>query len=104
MAGVELSENTLRLVRHIFPPEHHAAVFATLEHRCGSSLPLWAVPTPEGLERIRFALLKLSSGSLAELERAVAIANTDWRDVLVAAGFGDALQAHIDWLDTQLRA
>jgi len=101
---VQLSANTLQLVRHIFRPEDHAAVIAALEAGCGSGLPLWVSATPEGLERIRFAVLKLSSGSLPEFERAIEIANTDWRDVLVAAGFGSSLLAHIDWLDAQLRS
>jgi hypothetical protein len=104
MSAVQLSENTLRLVRHIFPPEDRAAVIAALEARCGSGLPLWASTTPEGLERIRLAVLKLSSGSLPQFERALAIANTDWRDVLVAAGFGNSLLAHINWLDGQIRS
>jgi len=104
MSAVQLSENTLRLVRHIFTAENYAAVIAALETRCGSGLPLWVSTTPEGLERIRFAVLKVSSGSLPQFERALAIANTDWRDVLVAAGFGNGLQAHINWLDEQVRS
>jgi len=104
MSEVPLSANTLQLVRHIFPAEDHAAAIAALETRCGSGLPLWVSTTPEGLERIRFAVLKLSYGSLPKFERAIAIANTDWRDALVAAGFGSSLLAHIDWLDAQLRS
>jgi hypothetical protein len=104
MSAVQLSENTLRLVRHVFPPEDHAAVIAMLEVKCGSGLPLWVSTTPEGLERIRFAVLKLSSGSFSELTRAIAIANTDWRDTLVAADFGSSVLAHINWLNAQLRA
>ena len=103
MSEVQLSANTLQLVQHIFPAEDHAAVIAALEVRCGSALPLWVSTTPEGLERIRFAVLKLSCGSLPEFERAMAVANTDWRDVLVAAGFGSSLLAHISWLDAQIR-
>jgi hypothetical protein len=103
MSGVELSGKTLRLVRHTFAPGDHAAVIAALESRCGSGLPLWVSTTPEGLERIRFAVLKLSSGSIPEFERAIAIANTDWRDVLVAAGFGNSLLAHINWFNAQVR-
>jgi hypothetical protein len=75
MSEVQLSANTLQLVRHIFPPEDRAAVIAALEAQCGSGLPLWAAATPEALERIRFAVLKLSSGSLPEFERTIAIAN-----------------------------
>ena len=103
MSEVQLSASTLQLVRHLFRREDYAAVIAALQTRCGSGLPLWASATPEGLERIRFAVLKLSHGSLLEFERAIAVANTDWRDVLVAAGFGSSLLAHISWLDAQIR-
>jgi len=103
MSGVPLSAHTLQLVRRIFAPPDHAAVIAALETRCGSGLPLWISTTPEGLERIRFAVLKLSAGSTSEFERAIAIATTDWRDVLVAAGFGNSLRAHTDWFDAQRR-
>jgi len=103
MSNVQLSANTLHLVRRIFPPREHALIIATLEARCGSGLPLWDSPTPEGLERIRFAVLKLSSGSVQEFERAIAIANADWRDVLVAAGFGSSVLAHRNWHDAQIR-
>ncbi len=65
--------------------------------QCGDNLPLWHDKDPRGLERIRFAALKLSNGSLAELTRAVEIAQTDWRDVLVAAGFGHDVRAHLAW-------
>ena len=32
-----------------------------------------------------------------KLYDAIALAQTDWRDLLVAAGFGDDVQAHKDW-------
>ncbi|HXN15352.1 MAG TPA: hypothetical protein VN878_03185, partial [Usitatibacter sp.] len=48
-------------------------------------------------ERIRFAVLKLSAGNFAELERHVRAAQTDWRDVLLAAGFGESVRAHLEW-------
>ena len=42
--------------------------------------------TAQSLERIRYAVLKLSHGDLAELRKAVETPQIDWRDVLVAAG------------------
>jgi hypothetical protein len=38
-------------------------------------------------ERVHFAILHLASGNLAEFRRHLAIARTDWRDVLAATGF-----------------
>jgi hypothetical protein len=104
MPSNALSENTLELLRQIFPPEQHAAVATILEARCGLALPLMEAATPEALERIRFAVLKLSSGSLQELERAVSVANKDWRDVLVAAEFANSLLAHVNWFNAQFLA
>jgi len=50
-----------------------------------------------GLERFRFAALKLSRGRMDKLADAVRLANKDWRDLLVAAGFADSVDAHKDW-------
>jgi hypothetical protein len=39
----------------------------------------------------------LSEGSLGKLCAAVKLAKTDWRDLLVAAGFADSVDAHKNW-------
>jgi hypothetical protein len=54
--------------------------------------------TPDGLERVRFAALKLSEGNMEKLHRAVKLAKADWRDLLVAAGFADSVHAHKHWV------
>jgi hypothetical protein len=48
--------------------------------------PWRADEDPAGRERIQAATLELARGDVRELLRAVAEAETDWRDVLVAAG------------------
>ena len=97
MPKVALSDNTLRLVERLFQPLDRAAAVATLEDECGSELPLMRGASPESLERIRFAVLKLSEGSPTRLAEAVELAKIDWRDVLVAAQFANDLQAHAAW-------
>jgi hypothetical protein len=52
----------------------------------------------ELLERIQFAALRVSNGGLSELAVAVALARTDWRDLLVAGGFADNVEAHRKWV------
>ena len=42
--------------------------------------------TEPGIERIRLAVLKLSGGDIAMLVDAIALAQTDYRDALMAAG------------------
>jgi hypothetical protein len=49
------------------------------------------------MEGFRFAALKLSHGQLVELRKAVDLAKTDWRDLLVAARFW-TLKSHESWL------
>jgi hypothetical protein len=70
---------------------------ALLFSQCGNNLPFLEDSDPRGLERIRFAALKVSNGDLGKLEQAVQLAQQDWRDVLVAAGFGDDVRAHEAW-------
>ncbi len=65
--------------------------------QCGSNLPFNENADARGLERIRFAALKLSNGDLAELRNVIEQAQIDSRDVLVAAGFGQDVRAHEAW-------
>ena len=50
------------------------------------------------MDRFRFAVLKLSGGDLDKFDSAIQLAKTDWRDLLMAAGFGENLTAHESWL------
>lgn len=103
MPRVALTANTLWLIERMFPSELCASVVALLEAECGSGLPFMGEARPEGLERVRFAVLKLSKGSTTELAREVALAKIDWRDVLVAADFATDVRAHQVWLREQIR-
>jgi hypothetical protein len=98
-APAPLSADTERLVELLFAPEHRAAAKDLLRLRCGAGVPLMDGASAGQFERLRFAVLKLSEGAMPELVRAVEIANADWRDVLVAAGFGSNLNAHRDWFN-----
>ncbi|MGZ5104209.1 MAG: hypothetical protein ACXWHB_07550 [Usitatibacter sp.] len=94
---IPLSTGTVSRVRALFPRHEHDVVARMLVERCGDNLPL-VLPTFVALtERIRFAVLKLSDGDLTQLERHVHAAGRDWRDVLLAAGFGVDVGAHLQW-------
>jgi hypothetical protein len=91
-----LTDGTRARVHALFPAGDWATVESLLIERCGSNLPLvndW----PQLVERIRYAVLKLSAGRISELGRHLDVACTDWRDVLVAAGFGDDSRVHLAW-------
>ena len=94
---VPLSEATLARIRAIFPPEQQAYVIKLIEEQCADNLPFQENTTPQRSERIRHAVLKLSEGNLDKLTDALAIAQRDWRDALVWAGFGNTLEAHNEW-------
>lgn len=97
MPPIPLSPETGRRVDAVFRGRERDSAVALLTAHCADNLPLWVDTTEKGLERIRFAALKLSKGDLAALERAVHRAQVDWRDVLVAAGFAHSVTAHELW-------
>jgi hypothetical protein len=93
-----LTEATWEKVRNLFPPEQQDEVAKILETECGNNLPFLDRVDPYGLERFRFAALKLSEGNMEKLRGAVQLAKSDWRDLLVAAGFANSVHAHKDWV------
>jgi len=97
MPPVPLSHETTRRLDALFDGPAHRTAAKLLVTQCADNLPLWVDADERGLERIRFAVLKLSKGDLAELQRAVQAAQVDWRDVLVAAGFANSIRAHESW-------
>jgi hypothetical protein len=96
-ATIPLSPKTRAHMEVSFREPEREQAEKLLVESCGGNLPLWEEPTPESLERIRFAALKISRGEIARLEEAVLLATTDWRDLLVLAGFADDLGAHESW-------
>ena len=94
---IPLTEAARLRVERLFRPEEVPAVVELLEHQCGELLPLWRGKTPAEFDRVRFAALKVSAGDLEALRRAVEMARTDWRDLLVAAGFAHDSEEHRRW-------
>ena len=92
-----LTELTRQHVATLFVPELRATVEQLLIEECGNNLPFLDKESPERLERLRFAALKMSKGDLNELREAIAVAKVDWRDLLVGAGFGNDVNAHLHW-------
>jgi hypothetical protein len=99
-----LTDRTLRVIESLFSRDHHEAVRNVLEQDCGTNLPFCERQDALGLERVRFAVLKLSDGDLEQLRITVEQAKVDWRDVLVGADFGYSLDAHDRWAQDLLEA
>jgi hypothetical protein len=81
----------------LFPPDDRERAKALLYEQCGNNLPFLEKADMYQLERFRFAALKYSDGSLAKLESAVNLAQQDWRDLLMATGFANDVEAHRSW-------
>lgn len=95
---LELTDKTIRLVNRLFSEGDRYETLDLLKSECGDNLPLvFAAELNSGNERIRFAAIKLSQGRLDALYHAVDLAQKDWRDLLVFAGFGDDTNAHEAW-------
>lgn len=80
----------------LFRDAERAEALILLTEDCGSNLPM--TPSASDLVRVKAAALKCSGGTLEGLVDAIALAQTDWRDLLVAAGFAHDKGAHLAWL------
>lgn len=98
MSGTPLSDETLRRAKMLFIDDDLATAVDLLTAECGNNLPFCETDGPIECERIRFAALKLSKGRIAELRQAIQLAKVDWRDLLMAAGFGHDPLAHRSWM------
>ena len=92
---LELSPDTIERVHAVFSASQWPAVEnLLLNHAVFSGMTSdWA----ELAERVRFAVLKLSCGNLDSLSHQLDEARIDWRDTLMAAGFGHETSAHKRW-------
>jgi len=97
---IAVNDNTQHRIEALFPPSEWQRVSDYLSSACGANLPLIEDSYDELVERIRFAVLKLSGGNFERLVTATEDAAIDWRDTLVAAGFADDTRAHLAWLPT----
>ena len=92
-----LSKRTKDLIHHLYGSREAMEVCDMLERECGTESLSCEGWTPEQMERIRFAVLKLEKDNVLELNAAIGLAQTDWRDLLMSAGFGEDLNAHEGW-------
>ncbi|TCQ07525.1 hypothetical protein C8J40_104422 [Sphingomonas sp. PP-CC-3A-396] len=95
--ALHITLTTRDVLRAVFPPNLWERVETTLMIDCGPAQVHSQDFDGEAMERIWLATLKLSDGSITAFENAVLLAQIDWRDVLLGAGFGNDLDAHIKW-------
>lgn len=86
MPKTEVTDHTMRCAAKLFKADELAEIIRILEEECY-----------DYGERIHCAVLKISRGDIARLRAAVKESHTDYRDVLMAAGFGHDVDAHKKW-------
>jgi hypothetical protein len=94
----KLSSETRRRIDVLFKPEDRKEAIHLLVDECGNNLPFCENSDEHQIERLRFATLKLSNGNITNLRKAIVIAKSDWRDLLMMAGFGEDIHAHTTWV------
>ena len=93
----EITQKTAKIIVTLFSKNEQSIVIDEIESNCSTNVPGCDNWTNVQLERIWFAVLKLSNGELIRLEASVKLVNTDFRDLLMAADFGYDLEAHNKW-------
>jgi hypothetical protein len=97
----KLSPKTTQLIEAIFNPQEVKEASYWIEEECGNKIPFYEDRNEYELERIRFAAIKLSNGGILDLLKAIDLAQIDWRDLLMGAGFGN-VKAHETWAKNML--
>ncbi len=94
---IDLSPRVLKLVEALFREEEIAIAKDLLLIECSDNLPFCEDRTPDGMDQIRISALKCSGGSVSDLQKAIDLAKTDWRDLIMAAGFGYKPNDYLKW-------
>jgi len=98
---VKLSKRTENLLNDFFPKTIREEAKELIETMCGNNLPFCENSGSEQMERIRFSAIKLSEGQIDKLCDAIELAQTDWRDLLMSAGFGYDPEKHNKWYNNR---
>ena len=99
LGGIPLSERTQSLISRMFSKSDGIVVSDILYRAVSDNLPFCTDSTPEQMERIRFAILKMTMQSPLNLAVGIHLAQTDWRDLLMEVGFGEDVTQHLTWFD-----
>ena len=93
----ELSQRTRDIVHALYSSREALEICDTLENECGTEALSCDGWSPAQMDRIRFAVIKLAKENAMSLDSAIELAQKDWRDLLMEAGFGGELHAHEKW-------
>ena len=92
-----LRPNVIAAIECLFTPDERKTIAKLLIEECNAE-KIYA-SSEAGIERIQLAVLKLSDSDTDKFLAAIELAQIDWRDVLMAAGFGNDLETHLKWAE-----
>jgi hypothetical protein len=98
MTGVPLSSQSRQRLERVFPPATRTEAERLLVDECGLNLPGAQKWNSVEVDRIRFAAMKTSGGTLEGLKEAIGLAKRDYRDLLVSADFGYTVSSYLQWM------
>jgi hypothetical protein len=93
----ELTPRTLQILGIMFSGASRQEMLVRLEQECSAVALGCRNWTPPQMERLWFAVIKLAHERPDLIPKTFALAKTDWRDLLMAAGFGHEPDAHEKW-------
>ena len=99
---IELTYKTVQLIDKLFEEVDRQEASKLLKFECADNIAFNNDNNPIGMERIRFAAIKLSKGNLAKLYYAVDLAQKDWRDLLLFSDCAHDLNSHEIWANNVL--
>ncbi len=100
MPMLPLSPKTETLIAVVFRDQshdHQRHIAQLLQKEVGQNLPFCDSHTSEGMERLRFAVIRLIAERGLTEAMAIDLAKRDWRDLLMFADFGYDAHAHVGW-------
>lgn len=90
-----LSPRVASVIKALFAQEEHQTVIEMLVEECGAARLY--VTNANLVERVQLAVLKISNGQIDKFLAATQLAQIDWRDALMTAGFGQDVNVHLRW-------
>lgn len=95
---MKLSNKTVDAIKTLFSADEYESVKELLLVNCSNNVAGCEKWSQIQLERVWFSTLKISGGSIEKLYSAIALAQTDYRDLFMSANFGHDTKAHLKWI------